>query len=411
MVEAAHARNLLVMPYINPTWWDDESPTLLNLPSYLTIADIAVWDENGQSVYETYGGHGGYAVSPYVPFVQQRLGQLMDQWRDEVPVDFVFEDQIGARVWRRDFNPAAPSPMAYSDGWLDHVETYADQGLMTEMGWDRLARNIIAFHGSLLTWAREFDYADQHWGAGNWEPYPLALWLLHDKVLFYQHDLSLHTMSEDKGVLTWNLAFGTMLSYNWQWADNDPLSNPWLDMVAALQRTVAARYAGRPLSDFTYLKPDVTRTTFGSLSVIANWHPALTYAVDGHRIAPGGYLATTDDESVLAGVFTVFFNGHALSAGEHYLIVERTPHIVTVCQPVGETTILSVDAPADWQPGERLHVWVLDRAGNRLGETGYWMDGRRVNFIYRQSWDGQRVGRYEIVNALQVHLPLVAGNR
>jgi len=398
MVEAAQARNLLVMPYINPTWWDDESPTLQNLPPPLTAADVAVQDESGQPVYETYSGRGGYAVSPHVPFVQQRLAQLMAQWRDEVPADCVFEDQIGARVWRRDFNPAAPNPQSYSQGWLAHTALYADRCLMTEMGWDRLAETGIGFHGSVLTWAREFDYAERHWGAANWETYPLALWLLHDKVLLYQHDLSLHTMSEDRATLTWNLAYGYLLSYNWQWADNDPLNNPWLDLVAVLQRTVAARYAGQPLTAFEQIGGRVTRTTFGDLRILANWDPMLSYAVDGHRVAPGGFLVTTDGGELVAGVFAGFFNDSILSAGEHYVIIERMPQVVTVYHPVGETTVLAVDAPAAWQPGEELVVRAYGRDGVMLGEVPSWgaeQDGK-VRFTYRRALNGQAVAFYQI---------------
>ena len=407
LVEAAHTYDLLVMPYTNPTWWDDESPTMQNLPPPLTASDVAVLEEDGEPVYETYNGHGGYVVSPQIPFVQQRLAQLMYQWETEVPVDFVFEDQIGARVWRYDFNPDAPSPLAYSDGWVAHTHTYTDQGLMTEFGFDRLAETEIGFHGSVLTWAREFDYADQHWGAENWETWPLALWLFHDKVLFYQHNLSNYTMSEEKSILTWNLAFGYLLSYDWQWADNDPLGNPWLDPIAALQRAVIARYAGRPLTDFTHISDWVTRTTFGDLSIVANWDPLLTYEMDGHRLAPMGFMAETEDGGLLAGVFVRLFNGSELSAGEHYLIVERNPSVVIVRQPVGEETALTVGGPFDWKPGEPLRVWVFDRAGNLLGEAPFWVDEMGVHFIYHREWEGEEVGWYELVKS-SIYLPMIA---
>ncbi len=411
LVEAAQARGLFVMPYINPTWWDDESPTIQNL-SPLTIADIAALDETGQPLYETYGGRGGYVVSPQVNFVIQRLDQLMGQWLSEVPVDCVFEDQIGARPWLRDFNASAPNPLAYSDGWLAHTRTYADRCVMTEMGWDRLAETEIGFHGSLLTWAREFDYANQHWGAGNWEPYPLAIWLFHDKVLLYQHDLSHHTMSADRGVLTWNLAFGTMLSYDWQWSDNDPLNNPWLDLVAVLQRSVVARTAGVSLTGYTEINANVTQSTFDDLAVIANWHPTLTYLVDGHRVAPAGFLARSHNDSVLAGVFTNYFNGSVLSSGEHYLVIERTPHVVTVYQPVGADTVLSVTAPDDWQAGETLHVRAFEPSGDFLDDVGFWIEGRQVKFIYRQQQANQPVGYYQLVNpepvsSSKLYLPLI----
>jgi hypothetical protein len=151
----------------------------------------------------------------------------------------------------------------------------------------------------------------------------------------------------------------------------------------------------------------VTQSRFGDLTVIANWHPTLTYSVGGHRVAPGGFLASTDDGNLLAGVLVNFFNGIGLAPGEHYVIVERTPHVVTVRQPVGTDTAMAVAAPDDWQTGETLHVWVHDRQGNTLGEVTFWMDGRQVHFVYHQDWNGQPVGYYSLVNSLKTYLPLI----
>jgi hypothetical protein len=109
----------------NPTWWDDESPTLQDLPAPLTVADVAVLDDRGVPVYEHYGAHGGYVVSPHAPFVRQRLGQLVEQMTVDVPGDVLFEDQIGARPWPFDHNPSSPHPMAYIEGWLEHTRTYS----------------------------------------------------------------------------------------------------------------------------------------------------------------------------------------------------------------------------------------------------------------------------------------------
>ncbi len=50
--------------------------------------------------------------------------------------------------------------------------------------------------------------------AGAWRPYPLATLMTRDKTLFYQHDLAPETMTVDKATLTWNLAYGYMLSYD-----------------------------------------------------------------------------------------------------------------------------------------------------------------------------------------------------
>ncbi|HEY8686505.1 MAG TPA: DUF6259 domain-containing protein, partial [Chloroflexota bacterium] len=323
MVKAAHKKGLVVMPYTNPTWWTDDSRTIKHLPTPLTVQNISALDETKIPVHESYGPNGGYDVSPYDSFVKKRIAQAMALWQTVVPVDCIFEDQIGARPWMLDFNPSSPTPISYSQGWFDHTKQYRQQCLMTENGWDRLAATEVGFNGSLLTWERAFQDPDQFFGAGNWDAYPLALWLLHDKVLLYQHDLALETMSDKADVLTWNMAFGTMLSYNWQGSGKNWQSNPKLDLITWLQRDVAALYAGQPLTDYTTVAPNVTQTRFPNLRVTANWDAKRSYTTSGSTIAPGGFLAQSDTGTVLAGAFTGKFNGHALSRGTHYLIVER----------------------------------------------------------------------------------------
>lgn len=398
LVKAAHQQGLLVMPYTNPTWWDDESPTMRGIAP-LTIRDVAAQQIPKQPDQETYGGHGGYTMSPFHPFVQQRLAQLMAQWQSDVGVDCIFEDQIGARPWQYDFNPASPTPLSYSDGWLTYTQKYADRCLMTEGGWDRLAATEIGFHGSLLTWARTTAGVEERLGTANWTPYPLANWLYGDKVLFYQHNLAGETMSTDMGMLTWNLAYGFMLSYSWNNPEYDPLNNPWLALVGHLQRTVGVQIAGQRLAAYREHTSAVTESIFGDMHVNANWSPFLIYDVDGHHVAPGGFYAHTTNNSIVAGVFTDRFNGNPLAAGEHYLILERTAYRVAIYQPFGEQTVLLIDAPAAWQPGEPLTLWAFGRTGQRLGEVEFGVinDTQRVYFIYKAVWDGTPVEHYELV--------------
>ena len=182
MTAHAQARGLLVMPYTNPTWWHQDAPTLAGQPIEALRA-LALTRDSGALALETYSDKQGLVVSPYAPAVRARMAALMTGWRNDVPVDCVFEDQIGARPWERDFNPAAPTPLSYADGWLTHVALYKDRCLMTEMLWDRLARDELGAHGSLMTWDREFDFGGRNFGVDNWEPAPLAGILFHDKVL------------------------------------------------------------------------------------------------------------------------------------------------------------------------------------------------------------------------------------
>ena len=121
------------------------------------------------------------------------------------------------------------SPLSYYDGWLSLFAPDADKCLMVEDGWDRLAASFSGFDSSDMLMQREFDWLDGRFGAGNWETFPLALWLLHDKVPLYQHDLFDGTFTGDPEMLTWNLAYGYLLSFNW----SAGTSSPWLRIVAA----------------------------------------------------------------------------------------------------------------------------------------------------------------------------------
>ena len=394
-VDAAHRLGQLVMPYLNVSWWNPQSPTVQSLPPPLTPASLAVQRSGGAPVTEQFSGHDGYVVSPFVPYVRQRVDEELERWRTDVPADCLFFDQIGARPWLRDFNPSSPTPLAYEDGWLGLMSPYADRCLMVEDGWDRLAATFVGFDGSLMLMQREFDWLDEQWGEGTWEPFPLALWLFHDKVLLYQHDLYDETLTSDPEMLTWNLAYGYMLSYAW----NDlthTLDSPWLGLVAALQRALGPHYAGVALSSYRTVAHGVTETRFGDYAVLADWSRAVPYGVDGDVIAPGGFLARTDGGSVIAGAFTGTFDGHALSDGVHYLVVQRGQDSVTVEQPLGADTSIAVEPPPGWHPGAPLHATALAADGSAIGDVPGAVEDGRFLFEYAAAVHGSAVASYRV---------------
>ncbi len=391
-VAQAHALGQLVMPYLNVSWWDAKSPSAQAIPSPLTLDGISVQNSLGVPLTEQYGPHTGSIVSPAVPYVRQRIAALLDQWRTDVPVDCLFFDQVGARPWRRDFNPAEPTPLAYDDEWLQLFSGYADRCLMVEDGWDRLAQSFVGFAGSELLLERDFDEPDKFWGAANWEPYPLADWLFHDKVLLYQHDLAESTMTTDPETLTFNAAFGFMLSYSWD-DQAHTLDSPWLGTVETFQRALGPLVAGRALTGFRDVAPDVTETSFGDYSVVANWNRAQAYQGDGYSIAPRGFLARTQSGSVVAGVFSGLFAGVRLSAGRHYLVVRRQGRTLTVSQPLGRDTLLGL--PATMARGAR-RVVALDGAGRSVAEVATRRVGGRLVFEYRRSLAGGPIRAYRI---------------
>ena len=393
MINAAHRLGDLVMPYGNLSWWDPGSPTMQSLPAGVQTKDVAVLDPLGNPATISYGDHVGVIVSPYSSFVRRRIAQYMNDWQTTVPADCVFLDQVGARPWLLDFNPASPTPTSYDDGWLAVLASYSNRCVMVEDGWDRLARDAVGFHGSLLMMSRELDLPNAYFGAGNWEPYPLATWLFHDKVLLYQHDLYDGTLANDLEVLTWNMAFGLVSSYSWD--KLGPGENPWLDLVSRLQRDFGPHYVGIPLSGYRGLAPDVNESTYGDLAVVAN-RTGSGYAIDGYDIAPGGFLARTTTADLLAGAFEGSFDGVPLSAGVHYVIVERDPASVTVRQPVGADSDLAVEPPATWSSGRALTATAIASDGSGLGVVEGRVEAGHFSFRYAGTVNGRAVAAYRV---------------
>jgi Domain of unknown function (DUF6259) len=336
MVADAHEHGDLVMPYLNVSWWNTASPTVQHLLAQGGPEQFAVLKKDGQPRLDTYVPFTGYVVSAHTAAAQQRVRALLDQWQTESPTDCYFIDQLGARTWIRDYNPAAPDPLSYYDGWLKLLAPYASRCLMVEDGWDRLAKIFSGFHGGLLDVQRESDEADKFFGVGNWEPFPMAEYLFHDKVLMYQHDLAPETMTTDPYTLTFNVAYGYMLSYMWDGVIQS-LESPWLDVVTSFQHALGPLYAGQPLQDFRSPAAGRTVTEFPNLTVTANWDASNPT-----------FLAQAKDDSVTAGIVTGSFDGSTLSPGTHYLVVTRGSNEVTVHEPLGPNTPLSVRVPAGW---------------------------------------------------------------
>jgi hypothetical protein len=382
-VDAAHKDGLVVMPYANASWWDENSPTVTTLPPPLTLADIAVQDASGQVRHDTYQSHTGVVVSPFSPFVRDRVDRMLEQWQTEVPVDCVFLDQLGARPWLRDYNPAATSSIAYDDGWLAIMARYRDRCLMVEDGWDRLAEVFAGFHGGLLLMDRQDNVPNKDYGPGNWDAYPLVDWLLHDKVLLFQHDLYEGTMTTDLDTMTWNVLYGFQQSYVWggQYTDS-----PWLDVAGDFQHALGPFTAGETLDGYDEPAPGIEVSTFGELQVRANWGSAAD-TVDGFGIAPHGFLARAP--GLVAGVFTGTFAGASLTPGLHYVVVESAGSVTEVRQPIGADTDVSVQSSATVATAYALDGQPIDR-------VPVTRNGANAVFHYSATLGGQAVAFYRL---------------
>jgi hypothetical protein len=399
LFQAAQSRGFLNMPYINPTWWDGESPTMQRLPAPLTVADVAVLTELGGQLEECYGcpdnPHRGIVVSPHVPFVQQRLDQLLKEMKQSLPSDFIFEDQVGARATPIDYNPASPAIDAYTQSWIEHTHTYASANLMTEAGFDALVKSETGFHGSILLQQTQ-GLTDGYWGTGNWDVYPFATLAARDKVLFYQHNLAPETFTHNKKVLAWNVAMGYNLSYDLLAADwGGGVANDFIKVTGAFQKFVLSHYVNESITAYAELQPGVTQTTFENYSAVVNWDENKPYPSADFILAPSGVLVRADDGSLTAGVFTTY-HGTALSSGDHYLIEIRPSDSIMVRQPAGADTDLSVPLQPGWNASTKLEVWAYTMDGQRIRQAPATIHSNSLTFHYANQPGGTPAAFYLI---------------
>ena len=126
------------------------------------------------------------------------------------------------------------------------------------------------------------------------------MFLAHDKVLFYHHDLG--GFIRNRRDLSISLAMGYGLSWWTRSVEPSPKERDWVERLCRLQAAIGPRCAGRPLEDFEYLSTDVIQSRWGDLEVIANLSEE-PWDVDAETtIAPEGFLVRSPE--IEAGIFT-----------------------------------------------------------------------------------------------------------
>jgi hypothetical protein len=394
MIARLHQRGDLFMPYTNPTWWDDESATLLNLPSLYTIAQVAVLHENYLPVYETYNYYyGGYVICPYSKFAIDILSTKMEENKELLQSDIIFEDQIGARQWWFDFNESSPTNLSYENGWIEHTRKYKDRLLATELGYDRLAETEIGFYGSVLLPIRE-GVAGSLWGAVNWKIYPMISILLRDKVLLYQHDLADYTMTSFKENFSWNLAFGYLPTM--QIVNLASLNPEWVRMISDFTKYLFSKYAGERIRRYSSESEYVSCTEFDTFTVYTNWNESYPFDIEGHSIAPMGAMIKKNDGSITAGVYTSY-NGISLEGKEHYLIEERSADSIILRHYLGGGTKIAVQLPQEWNSTQRFKILMYLSKGGIYIVKSYQVENGKIIFKLFEGNEDLYVESYKIL--------------
>ncbi|MBC7289644.1 MAG: hypothetical protein H5T86_16730, partial [Armatimonadetes bacterium] len=134
----ARGLGFLMMPYVNPTWWCDQSPSLAQYGDQVLAIGL-----DGKPYREAYGHaeprNRGWSICALHPLVRQLDDRCLQQFVDDLGADILFQDQIGARGWLYDLNPAEPTPYAYTEGMIALARHDSQRvPLSTERGWDRL---------------------------------------------------------------------------------------------------------------------------------------------------------------------------------------------------------------------------------------------------------------------------------
>jgi len=176
--------------------------------------------------------------------------------------------------------------------------------LATESGWDRMLNDEVQLCG--MTWKIVPNENPPSWvrplksqfDPACWEVFPLAQYLGHDKVLLVHHDLG--QFVTNRPMLAWTLGLGYGMSYRVGATEIDrPAQRQWLLWLDRLQKSVVARYLGRPLDAFCHERgprpsaadDGLMTARYGDVQVTANLGPQARQAA-GYRLAPFGFWAT-----------------------------------------------------------------------------------------------------------------------
>lgn len=134
---------------------------------------------------------------------------------------------------------------------------------------------------------------------------------------------------------------------------------------------------------------------FTGTTVIANQRADQSYVYGGHTIAPGGALVLRSDGFLTAGILWAF-NGAALTAGDHYLIVEISADAITVRQPMGADTDIVLDRPGAWPQSATISANAFGYDGANLGQRPVVAEGQRLRLAYAARIGSREVAYVEV---------------
>ncbi|MDD5067505.1 MAG: DUF6259 domain-containing protein [bacterium] len=383
LCQAIRASGHILMPYTNPTWWN-ESATLSSLGKERTV----LRDLTGKLITEEYNRSIGYVMDNYNTNVIKRIDRTVEEFSAQVPVDILFEDQLGARTWLYAINPDMPDPVAYSQGLVDIARRNSKRiPLFTEEGFDRLIPYESGFcNMSAAGGLPPDDIYNTRFGTGTWSIFPLALFLAHEKTAFYQHNLAHEVFADAKEKISWNLLFGHNMNCG-RWISAWRKQEGPYRMADVVQKEIASRCFGKKLTDHREISRKVYMSQFEDIIILANFSDE-DYIVAGYAIAPNGFMAFDRQGTLLAGVFTRF-EGTRL-AGERVIVMNKKGAEIHVRQLSAENCFLRIRRPSSWVLNSSISALYGDQEvplffdKDHLGlYLEYGMDERDYTLSYR----------------------------
>jgi hypothetical protein len=305
MIDTAHARGSLVMPFFSPAHWS------LGSPSEKLVGDqVAVKDAAGKP--DIYDGRPNYGVNYFVTgwnkLVPDKAAENLRQFRS-FGCDSAFADIVGNVHRPLDFNPATPNPRAHFAGMIRLGEVMAKELPMTTEGSSDLhSRNFWGMFQFFLkhkyrhTGHNSWTAADglmADWTAKNSSRavrlFPFNTALASGLSVIYPHNLGPPIFEQP--MLNDSLAMGMGLYMSYEQVTRGRAD--WLDYLHELQLSVVQHYFGEPMTNFEYIAgfDDVSVTEWGNLKLYVNHieKPA-TVTIDGKpaTLTPYGMLRVLD---------------------------------------------------------------------------------------------------------------------
>ena len=342
LADAVRNNNGIFMPYTNPTWWDDVSLTVLNLGT-----GIVARAGDNSLVQETYFGRTGYVVSPWNSAVIARLNQGYQEFQTYNLADLLFEDQVGARGFLYDQNPAVPNWWSFNQGLLNNTNLGVSYfPLMCEGAWDQLAQTQSGFCNNLrLSWEQP-NNGNPLMTDDMFDAYPLALIMSNEYSAFYPHNLAGEYMVHNRKELLYNSALGYQLAYNF----NQGVTI-WLDIAALVQKHLLSHRFGEMVTKF-----EDNRSTSDSLMmefengviVESNWSDSSSSSTGEVVLSPEGFWLQKPTSPIVQGGWVSEYRNNNLNDPDGILLIleEMTPNGLRVISRT--TNTFTIDVSSDW---------------------------------------------------------------